>query len=52
MGSTLLDNSLGIIRVITNPFELPTSVITIFPLSLGCLFKFLLFQLDLEIRER
>ncbi len=47
--STLLDNTLVIIRVITDPFESPASVITLFPLSLSCLFRFLLFQADPEI---
>ncbi len=49
MDSTLLDNTLVIIRVITDPFESPASVITLFPPSLSCLFRFLLFQADPEI---
>lgn len=51
MDSTLLDNTLVIIRAITDPFELPAPVITLLPLSLSCLFRFLLFQTDPEIAD-
>lgn len=51
MDSTLLDNTLVIIRVITDPFELPVSVIKLFPLSLSSLFRFLLFQADPEMGD-